>query len=531
MVITLDQLKTSLQKSKKYTDNKIDITKNEFSTHMNNLYNEIEGDIPTNNNQLENGAGYQTETEVKAAIKTMLGVNDGIVAAPYDSSSTYNKDDYVIYNNSFYKATQDIDTAEEWDSTHWQLTSASDEIKALKESISYPTAITITNPPTKTEYEIGNSFDKTGMVVTLILLTGETRVLDDNEYTVSTALFNTIGTQNVTITYSGTEPYVLTATQEVTVVNIIPDTWAKMVQVSRAGVAKDFFQVGDTVNDTYTIGTTEYTNPWIVADFKPVELEDGTTYDNVPILIMEYLPHDSVVFDAPEQTEATEETATAGHYYFGYKAEGTVYTALNLSVGDTIPYADYDKVFVTLWNSVNAIRYGCSAWKYSAARQYLNNSGTGWWQAQHECDVMPSEYDTKLGFESYISSDLVSAIHPIKIITKEANYMGNKIDETYDKFWMISHNEMNIKNGNISTVDGEPLQYYKELLESEEPVANGTYEVLKKYLVNKTTSAQWYWVRSAWLGNQYTGAVNGSGGVNTNSPYLAYRLAVACAVV
>jgi len=196
---------------------------------MNNLYNEIEGDIPTNNNQLENGAGYQTETEVKAAIKTMLGVNDGIVAAPYDSSSTYNKDDYVIYNNSFYKATQDIDTAEEWDSTHWQLTSASDEIKALKESISYPTAITITNPPTKTEYEIGNSFDKTGMVVTLILLTGETRVLDDNEYTVSTALFNTIGTQNVTITYSGTEPYVLTATQEVTVVNIIPDTWAKMV--------------------------------------------------------------------------------------------------------------------------------------------------------------------------------------------------------------------------------------------------------------------------------------------------------------
>jgi len=102
---------------------------------------------------------------------------------------------------------------------------------------------------------------------------------------------------------------------------------------------------------------------------------------------------------------------------------------------------------------------------------------------------MPSEYDTKLGFESYISSDLVSAIHPIKIITKEANYMGNKIDETYDKFWMISHNEMNIKNGNISTVDGEPLQYYKELLESEEPVANGTYEVLKKYLVNKTTSA------------------------------------------
>lgn len=398
-------------------------------------------------------------------------------------------------------------------------------------NISYPTAISVTTPPTKTEYEIGNSFDKTGMVVTLIWSTGETRVLADNEYTVSPALFNTTGTQNVTITYRGTEPYVLTATQEVSVVNIIPDTWAKMVQVSRAGVAQDFFKVGDVINDTYTIGNTEYPNPWIVADFQTVELEDGTTYDNVPILIMEYLPHDTVVFDVPEQIEATEGTAIAGRYYFGYVAEGTVYTALNLSVGDTIPYSNYDKVFVTLWNSVNAIRYGCSAWKYSCARQYLNNSGTGWWQAQHECDVMPSGYDTKLGFESYISSDLVSAIHPIKITTKEANYMGNKIDETYDKFWMISHNEMNIKNNNISTVDGEPLQYYKELLESEEPVASGTYEVLKKYLVNNTTFAQWYWVRSAWLGDTSAGLVSNTGYVTTTTPRNAYRLAVACAIV
>jgi len=95
---------------------------------------------------------------------------------------------------------------------------------------------------------------------------------------------------------------------------------------------------------------------------------------------------------------------------------------------------------------------------------------------------MPSGYDNKLGFESYISSDLVNAIHPIKITTKEPNYMGGGTDYTYDKFWMPSHHEMNLKNAtNISTVDGTPFQYYKELLESEETVASGTYEVLKKY--------------------------------------------------
>jgi len=77
--------------------------------------------------------------------------------------------------------------------------------------ISYPTAITVTTPPTQTEYEVGNTFDKTGMVVTLIWSTGETRILSDNEYTATPAILSTLGSQNVTLTYTGTEPYVLTA--------------------------------------------------------------------------------------------------------------------------------------------------------------------------------------------------------------------------------------------------------------------------------------------------------------------------------
>lgn len=482
MIVTLDQLKTSLQAVKDYI------------------------------------------SKIMTTLKSMI-------APEYDPSLTYNENDYVIYDNQLYKATQAIETAEAWNSAHWTVTSTTAEIQDLQRNISYPTAIVVTQEPTQTQYEIGVSLDRTGMVVTLIWSTGETRALSSDEYTVTPSIFSVVGNQNVTITYTGVEPYVLTTTQPVSVVNIIPDTWEKMVRVSQAGVARDFFQVGDVINDTYTIGTTEYQNPWIVADFQTVELEDGTTYEDVPILLMEYLPHDIVVFDAPEQTEATEETATAGHYYYGYTAEGTAYTALNLSVGDTIPYEEYDKVFVTLWNSVNAIRYGTNSWKYSCARQYLNNSGTGWWQSTHECDVMPSGYDTKLGFQSYISSDLVNAIHPIKITTKESNYMGGGIDYTYDKFWMPSHHEMNLKNGNISTVDGTPFQYYKELLESEETVASGTYEVLKKYLVNNTTSAQWYWVRSAWLGYQYEGNVNGTGHAGSSYPHSASRLAVACAII
>ena len=499
--------------------------------HMATFYGLAKAAGDTTQSSSNNAVGTYTD-EAKAAIKAMLGVNDGIVAAPYDSSSTYNKDDYVIYNNSFYKATQDIYTAEEWNSTHWQLTSTSNEIKSLKESISYPTAIVVTTPPTKTKYEIGNSLDKSGMVVTLIWSTGETKVLSDDEYGCSPALFNAVGTQNVTITYTGTEPYVLTTTQEVTVVNIVPDTWEKMVQVSKAGVARDFFNVGDVINDTYTIGTTEYANPWIVVDFQTVELQDGTTYDNVPILVMEYLNHEDVAFDAVEQIEATEETASAGHYYYGYAAEGTVYTALNLNVGDLIPYSDYDKVFVTLWNSVNAIRYGTNCWALSYARQYLNNSGMGWWQATHECDVIPNGYESRLGFKSYISPEMAASLHPIKITTKRSNYIGGAVDTTYDTFWLPSLNEMNIYNNSwIATVDGSPWQYYKELLENEEKVPNGTYAVLKKYSVNATTTVQHYWVRSASLTKGGECCVFSSGFVNYSYPSYQYRLSPACAVI
>ena len=56
MVITLDQLKTSLQIIKEYVD--------ELGAYMKNAIS----DIPTNNNQLENGAGYQTEAEVKTIV-------------------------------------------------------------------------------------------------------------------------------------------------------------------------------------------------------------------------------------------------------------------------------------------------------------------------------------------------------------------------------------------------------------------------------------------------------------------------------
>lgn len=307
------------------------------------------------------------------------------------------------------------------------------------------------------------------------------------------------------------------------------DSWAALVEISKSGKANTVMQVGDVIESTYTVGTSTYSCPWVVVAFRDVELEDGTSYENVPIIQMLYTGHENIVFDPEETTEATEEIAQEGYYYCGF--DGTNYTMLGLAAGAAIPYGSYTKVYKSLWNSANAIRYGLNNWRFSWARQYLNHSGTGWAEPQHACDVLPSGAADKTGFMSYLPQDMVSALHPIKIKTRRANYMGGGYDETFDTFWLPATSEINIYNGNADPEDGEPWPYYKELLESEEKLPAATYAALKKYAVNALTSAQTWWLRSCLFGYNYEWVVLSSGNVYNYYPRDGYRLAPACAII
>ena len=307
------------------------------------------------------------------------------------------------------------------------------------------------------------------------------------------------------------------------------DSWAALVEISKSGQANKVMSVGDTITSTYTISGTDYTNTWIVMDFRDVELEDGTAYENVPIIQMQYTNSVSIEFDEAENTVATETTAEDGYYYFGY--DGTNYTALNYSTGDTIDYSSYTYVYKTLWNSVNPIIFGLNNWKYSFARQYMNNSGTGWAVKQHDCDVLPSNAATITGFKSFMPSDMIAALHPIKITTKQCSYMGGGTDITYDMFWLPSISEMNMSNTNASADDGDPWEYYKELFESDSKVPNGVYTVMRRYAVNATASVQTWWTRSTYLGFVHEWFVSTSGGVTSHDPFNSHRLLPTCAII
>ena len=309
--------------------------------------------------------------------------------------------------------------------------------------------------------------------------------------------------------------------------------WDAAFEIGRSGAANKVFNVGDQLVGKYIISGTEYSCPWDIVGFRDVVAMVGNeqkVYKNAPIIQMHYTGHENVAFDPSETYEATEATAQSGYYYCGY--DGTNYTMLALSAGDTIPYGSYTKVYKTLYNSVNAIRYGNSEWQYAWLRQYLNNSGTGWAAKQYECDVLPNNAANITGFLSYLDADLVRNLHPIKIKTKQANYTGDAVIETWDKMFPLSVSEMNMKSTYASVDDGEPLAYYKQLLDSETKKDTGTYSALIKYAVNGTTSAQTVRLRSASLASYYVWYVYASGNVSSyDYPCYASRQAPACALV
>ena len=59
------------------------------------------------------------------------------VAAQYSSSSTYNVGDYVIYNDSLYRCTTAITTAETWTAAHWTAAVLSADVANISESLKY----------------------------------------------------------------------------------------------------------------------------------------------------------------------------------------------------------------------------------------------------------------------------------------------------------------------------------------------------------------------------------------------------------
>lgn len=358
-------------------------------------------------------------------------------------------------------------------------------------------------------------------------------------------------------------------------------SWTKIRNLRKSGLAEKVLTVGDIIDDTWTdvAAPKEYPYQWHVADFQPIELQNGDT--EASMLVQAHWAHPfGVQFSHQRAFLACPDGLPVGSYYF------TIESAWgnNVKVGDIVCFkttkvvpaggrvsgcygapdqakanwriythsADGKTQIETITptftktdsatnlgtqhlnkregnlNSTQEMAYGWNRWKTSALRQYLNSEAAkgAWWTAQDEWDVAPDQLKDKAGFLSGCSADFLSALQIVKVTTF-ANTVndGGGEDTTYDRVFIPSMEQMycapQIKG------EGTYLEYWKQRSGATAPLAQwGTYPNIITYAVENHTSPQNMRLRSASrVSAFYSWYVNSSGNVSNNHASTAYRFA------
>ena len=291
--------------------------------------------------------------------------------------------------------------------------------------------------------------------------------------------------------------------------NYTPTSWLDVQARVRAGRLKKDFAIGDELISTYTYNGVSYDCPWVVLDTdRPCVWEDGTTHTGLWIG-MKYATIEDIQFDAPESTpvDLTEEPdALDGWYYWG--VNGTSYTKINVSAGDTLP-TNYENVVKCGINNLDVLKYGYNRWSHSAYRQWLNSDAAinEWWTAQHQGDIKPSQLATYKGFMAGLDSDFLSVVTPVKIKTACNTVIDNGVvDETVDRFFLQSIEEV-YGAPQIADIEGPYFPYWKietGLDEPENGSSSNTNDTRKiRRINNPTGSAATVRLRSCNRGNSY----------------------------
>ncbi len=246
-----------------------------------------------------------------------------------------------------------------------------------------------------------------------------------------------------------------------------PSTWSEFAAMT-VSQQQAIYGVGDRVGITCSWVSPKNSRQypdlvWEIANWGTTRKENDATQYPCVTLIARLGTQDKYTFDAPETPlAATEETAQSGIYYFGYN--GSTYTSLNLSTGDTIPYGSYTAVYKTdvTNDDLSYTRIRSSGWsnyKYSAIRQWLNSSATAnnWWTASHVGDTAPS-YSDQAGFMNGLDANFKAILQRTEVVT-----VGNGETEpattysTYDYLFIPSIYET---GGRDTPVEGEKMLYF-----------------------------------------------------------------------
>ena len=340
--------------------------------------------------------------------------------------------------------------------------------------------------------------------------------------------------------------------------------WSKIEGFAHEGVFADLFEFGDQFVDTWTdkSNSAQYSFPWQFSTIRDVELKDGETLKNRPVLGLHYAHPFGVQFSHQRAFLRCPEGLSAGTYYLTIvQSWGS-----NVIAGDVVCFtltldvpaggrlsgcygapdaaksnwkiyshsADGKTILETViptfevsgtdlgiqkhnirngnLNSTQEMAFGWNRWKTSALRQYLNSDKDAgqWWAPQDEWDIAPDQLTTKAGFLTGLPEDLKSILKETKIITY-ANTVndGGEMDITFDKVFIPSLEEIYV-NPQIKAEGGAHEYYIRKAGASSPLDPYGTYPQMITYAVENHTSPQYVRLRSASrgtaLGTWYVGS-------------------------
>ena len=112
--------------------------------------------------------------------------------------------------------------------------------------------------------------------------------------------------------------------------------------------------------------------------------------------------------------------------------------------------------------------YGNNRMVLANLRQWLNKSGTGWYQAQHSYDRPPSnayvwsnynEYDGEAGFLTGFGAEMLAALLPTTLTVAKPTVDGGGSETFTDKVFLLSMAEVNLGSENGISEGSKPVSY------------------------------------------------------------------------
>lgn len=185
---------------------------------------------------------------------------------------------------------------------------------------------------------------------------------------------------------------------------------------------------------------------------------------------------------------------------------------------------------LTPLNHPHRMCYGSNNYKESAIRQLINsaNPAGSVWTPQTKYDRPPNWVTSKAGLINGLDTDFLSVIGKTKKKTARCRLVDTGIDETNDKFFLLSRSEFYAGNEYSDCDEGSPYPYFANYSDYTSPNTG----VDKNRIKYKNGAPQWWWGRTPVSGVAGgVRVVNTAGQLDYDDASSTYGAVVACNII